>query len=178
VATGDYSHVQGKYNIPDSSSAHIVGNGSEAGRSNAHTLDWDGNAWFSGDVYVGSTSGTNKDNGSVKLVKETDLTVDNIDGLQDALENIDSNFEALAKNYYGTCGTIGHTTTKTASITGYTLKAGNIITIKFTSYVPDNATLNITSTGAKPIYYRGTAITAYTIEDGDSATFIYDGNYY
>jgi hypothetical protein len=39
-------------------------------RSNAHTLDWQGNAWYSGDVYVGSTSGTNKDEGSKKLATE------------------------------------------------------------------------------------------------------------
>jgi hypothetical protein len=51
--------------------AHIVGNGtSEDARSNAHTLDWEGNAWFQGDVYVGSTSGTNKDEGSKKLATE------------------------------------------------------------------------------------------------------------
>jgi hypothetical protein len=37
--------------------AHIVGNGTEESkRSNAHTLDWDGNAWFAGDIYVGGTS--------------------------------------------------------------------------------------------------------------------------
>lgn len=66
------SHVQGKYNVADSEEeyAHIVGNGSSAARSNAHTLDWDGNAWFSGDVYVGSTSGVNKDEGSKKLATE------------------------------------------------------------------------------------------------------------
>ena len=37
---------------------------------NAHTLDWDGNSWFAGDVYVHSTSGTNKDAGSKKLATE------------------------------------------------------------------------------------------------------------
>ena len=70
IAKGDYSHAQGIYNIQDDDSlyAHIVGNGSsDSSRSNAHTLDWNGNAWFQGDVYVGSTSGTNKDDGSVKL---------------------------------------------------------------------------------------------------------------
>ena len=69
TASGDYSHVQGKYNIDDNNYAHIVGNGySNDTCSNAHTLDWEGNAWFAGDVYVGSTSGTNKDEGSKKLV--------------------------------------------------------------------------------------------------------------
>ena len=71
-------HVQGEYNIADASTAvatergnyvHIVGNGTASNaRSNAHTLDWSGNAWFAGDVYVGSTSGTNKDEGSKKLI--------------------------------------------------------------------------------------------------------------
>ena len=68
IAQGNNQHVQGKYNIADTTSAHIVGNGSNSSnRSNAHTLDWNGNAWFAGDVYTGSTSGTNKDDGSVKL---------------------------------------------------------------------------------------------------------------
>jgi hypothetical protein len=67
TASGDNQHVQGKNNIIDTTSAHIVGNGSPSKRSNAHTLDWSGNAWFAGDVYTGSTSGTNKDDGSVKL---------------------------------------------------------------------------------------------------------------
>ena len=69
-ASGNNQHVQGKYNIEDTTSAHIVGNGSSSARSNAHTLDWSGNAWFSGDVYTGSTSGTNKDDGSKKLATE------------------------------------------------------------------------------------------------------------
>lgn len=58
-ASGDTQHVQGKYNIEDTENkyAHIVGNGSnEISRSNAHTLDWSGNAWFAGKVYVGGTS--------------------------------------------------------------------------------------------------------------------------
>lgn len=68
VAQGKNQHVQGIYNIEDTTSAHIVGNGGDNyNRSNAHTLDWSGNAWFAGDVYTGSTSGKNKDDGSVKL---------------------------------------------------------------------------------------------------------------
>lgn len=45
-------HVQGKCNIPDADGlyAHIVGNGSVDVLSNAHTLDWSGNAWFAGTV--------------------------------------------------------------------------------------------------------------------------------
>lgn len=83
-ARSNSQHVQGKYNISDSKDvyAHIVGNGKSTKRSNAHTLDWDGNAWFAGEVYVGSTEGINKDSGSVKLAKITDLDnkVDKIEG--------------------------------------------------------------------------------------------------
>ena len=52
-AIGENQHVQGKYNIedPDSKYAHIVGNGKyDISRSNAHTLDWEGNAWYAGTV--------------------------------------------------------------------------------------------------------------------------------
>ena len=73
IAASNYQHAQGKFNIEDTAStyAHIVGNGSStSARSNAHTIDWDGNAWFAGDVYVGSTSGKDKDDGSKKLATE------------------------------------------------------------------------------------------------------------
>ena len=74
VADGNNQHVQGKFNISDTTSLDIIGNGTDDdNRSNAYTLDKEGNAWYSGDVYVGSTSGTNKDDGSVKLAKITDI---------------------------------------------------------------------------------------------------------
>ena len=73
IAAGGAQHVEGVANIEDTSEAyiHIAGNGTLEARSNAHTLDWDGNAWYAGDVYVGSTSGTNKDEGSKKLATES-----------------------------------------------------------------------------------------------------------
>ena len=55
-AAGQHQHVQGRYNIEDTTNtyAHIVGNGQwssdDSKRSNAHTLDWDGNAWYQGTV--------------------------------------------------------------------------------------------------------------------------------
>jgi hypothetical protein len=71
IAKGNYQHVQGKNNIEDGLNryAHIVGNGDLETRSNAHTVDWDGNAWFAGDIYVG---GTSQDDGT-KLVKSTNV---------------------------------------------------------------------------------------------------------
>lgn len=81
TANGRSQHVQGEYNISNGNVlgqtrgtyAHIVGNGTSTKSSNAHTLDWSGNAWFAGDVYVGSTSGTNKDEGSQKLVNSNEV---------------------------------------------------------------------------------------------------------
>lgn len=74
TASGEYQHVQGKYNIKDANNsyAHIVGNGTGVtARSNAHTLDWDGNAWFQGNVYVG---GTGQDDAAAKrLLTEDDM---------------------------------------------------------------------------------------------------------
>ena len=52
IASSNHQHVQGKYNIEDSSGtyADIVGNGAPGRCSNAHTLDWEGNAWYSGTI--------------------------------------------------------------------------------------------------------------------------------
>lgn len=60
IAAGAYQHVHGSYNIEDTEKdagsnrhkyIHIVGNGNnEQNRSNAHTLDWSGNAWYQGTV--------------------------------------------------------------------------------------------------------------------------------
>lgn len=98
IADGNYSHasgngtwavgrsqtVIGEANLEDSATdaatrgtyAVIVGNGDmDAGEySNAATMDWEGNVWFAGDVYVGSTSGTNKDEGSKILATKPSMT--------------------------------------------------------------------------------------------------------
>jgi len=69
ITSSDAQHVQGRYNTEDADGkyASILGNGNgDANRSNAHTVDWNGNAWYAGEVTVG------KDR--VKLV--TQKTVD------------------------------------------------------------------------------------------------------
>ena len=56
IANKTGQHVQGKYNIDDTNKkyAHIVGNGTSTKRNNAHTLDWEGNAWYAGDIIAGT----------------------------------------------------------------------------------------------------------------------------
>ena len=62
VAAGKNQTAMGKFNVKDTSNLLIVGRGtSDTDRKNAHTLDASGNAWYAGDVYVGSTGGKNKD---------------------------------------------------------------------------------------------------------------------
>lgn len=110
--TGTYScgigqHVEGMYNIRDTvdaetsraTYAHILGNGTvdfNTGAytiSNAHTIDWDGNAWFAGDVYVGSKSGTNKDSCSYKLVTE-----DEASGTYATLSYVNTSFDIYSNS--------------------------------------------------------------------------------
>lgn len=83
TATHANQHVFGEYNVEDGSSAsaisrgnyvEIVGNGTGSdAKSNARALDWDGNEYLKGDLYVGcdedSTGGTKIDM-SVKADKE------------------------------------------------------------------------------------------------------------
>ena len=78
IASSENQHVQGKYNIKDTENkyAHIVGNGEynynteEEVRSNAHTLDWSGNAWFAGKVSVGTAPTENMDLTTKKYVDD------------------------------------------------------------------------------------------------------------
>ena len=72
IASSECQHVQGKFNIEDANGEYldIIGNGTASKRSNAATIDKNGNAWFLGDVYTGSNSGTHKDSGSRKLATE------------------------------------------------------------------------------------------------------------
>jgi hypothetical protein len=112
IADGDYSHasgngtwavgrsqtVIGEANLEDTAEnaatrgtyAVIIGNGDmDAGEfSNATTLDWAGNAWFAGDVYVGSTSGTNKDEGSIKLATVDEMNEAITTAIEVAFANI------------------------------------------------------------------------------------------
>lgn len=79
---------------------------------------------------------------------------------------------------YGTCANAESTVAKVVTLSNYVLTNGGYVSVKFTNGVPANATMNINSRGAKPIYYHGSAITAGIIKAGDVATFIYNGSQY
>ncbi len=111
IASTDFQHVQGRLNIEDTGRiyAHIVGNGiSDTERSNAHTLDWNGNAWYQGKLSQDGTPTEGKDLATKKYVDDSIATVnaDTIDNLHiwtgtqsqyDALGTKDSNTIYLIK---------------------------------------------------------------------------------
>ena len=78
----------------------------------------------------------------------------------------------------GTCSTEAATQEKTVTLQDYQLKKNGFVAVTFENDVPANATLNVNGKGAKPIYYKGAAITAGTIKASDTVTFVYDGTNY
>lgn len=71
-AAGEYQHVQGKHNVVDEANkfADIVGNGADIlNKSNAYALDWDGNLYLKGGVYVNCNSDST---GGTKLSLDVD----------------------------------------------------------------------------------------------------------
>ena len=74
IASSENQHVQGKLNIEDTENkyAHIVGNGtSNTARSNAHTLDWNGNGWYKGKLSQDGIPTEDKDLATKKYVDDT-----------------------------------------------------------------------------------------------------------
>lgn len=74
AASGDYSHAEGYGNIIDDEKKyiHIAGNGNAQRRSNAHTLDWNGVAWFQGRPQFG---GNAQDDGSQTVMANGDTSI-------------------------------------------------------------------------------------------------------
>ena len=80
---------------------------------------------------------------------------------------------------YGICSTAAGTAAKEVTITNFLLLKNMPITVKFSNTIAvASATLNITNTGAKPLYMDGSALYPYVIKAGMTATIIYDGTNY
>lgn len=87
IAGSPAQHVEGIANIEDTASTyiHIAGNGDWNARSNAHTLDWDGNAEFMGDVVAHGCSST-----------ETPISLINVNSLVQSLQETVGEIEDIA----------------------------------------------------------------------------------
>ena len=80
---------------------------------------------------------------------------------------------------YATCSTAAATAAKTVTCSGFYLATGSKITVKFTiTNTASSPTLNVNSTGAKPIYYRGSAISTGYLAANRTYTFVYNGTQY
>ena len=73
IASSPAQHVEGVANIEDTESQyiHIAGNGDWNARSNAYTLDWDGNGWYAGSVEATAIILRSSTEGSTKTFKIT-----------------------------------------------------------------------------------------------------------
>ena len=81
TASSRSQHVEGEYNRPDTAPdmysrgkyIHIAGNGeSDSNRSNAHTLDWNGVAWYQGRPQFG---GNSQDDGAQTVMANGDAEI-------------------------------------------------------------------------------------------------------
>lgn len=84
----------------------------------------------------------------------------------------DNSTHRIQPTLFATAG--GTSTALTAGINNFELAAGVYVNIKVGT-VDANATLNVNSTGAKPIYYNGAAINANTLSEDNIYTLIYTG---
>lgn len=95
--------------------------------------------------------------------------------------NLQNQIAALRKqtSLYGECSTAAATAAKTVSIPDFSLAVGAKATIKFVNgNTATGPTLNISSTGAKSLRYKGAAVPAGYITQNATIEVAYDGTYY
>lgn len=156
LASGDNQLVTGMGNIEDNNGdyAVIVGNGEEILRSNAYTLDWQGNGTFAGDVEDGNgnklsdcakpaditaaitTHNTNTSSHPRRMMNKGDITVDDVN--EGGAECIVGNVYKLSNS--GTILTEFGATDLDIDTTGFSIHAStsdSITTIKIYVESPD-----------------------------------------
>ena len=117
---------------------------------------------------VGNVAGSVTGNAGTATKWATKRTVDGVQ--MDGSANV---------HHYGACSTAAATAEKAVALTGFVLATGAVIRVKFTvTNTAANPTLNVNATGAKPVYYRGAAITAGTLAANRTYEFVYNGTQY
>ena len=173
TASGKYQHVQGKYNIEDTANkyAHIVGNGTaKNNKSNAHTLDWDGNGWYAGKLSQEGTPTEDKDLVTKKYVDDHSTNV--ADGFL-MNDQVNGN-KYLIQMKGGVLTSILLPTSisvDTSSLQGVTFMEGDAIdleTLTFMANYPDGTSSKITDT--KNISYTPSELTT----DVTQISFVYN----
>lgn len=164
TSTTAFRGDRGKIAYDHSKSAHAP---SDA-QKNVQT-DWNENSTTS-DAYLKNKPDSLPADGGNADTAEKLKTVRTIDGIEfDGSGNI---------KHIATCSTSASTTTKNVTITGFQLVNGATIAVKFTNgLLSGNNTLNVSGTGAKPIYYRGTNI-KNNIQKNTILELTYNGSYW
>lgn len=81
--------------------------------------------------------------------------------------------------HFAVCSTDASDKDKTVECNNFNLEIGSIIIVKWTNgNSADSPTLNVNSTGAKSIVYKGSNITSSQIAANSVYEFVYDGSSY
>lgn len=155
--TGSYTDLSNKPAIPTASNTFPKANGTAA--VGTETV-------FSRGDHVHPLQTTVSGNAGSATKLATARTIDGV------------NFNgSTAITHYGTCSTSSATTDKVVAVTGFVLITGAIVKVKFlATNTAVNPTLNVSNTGAKPIYYRGSAIATSYLKTNGIYEFVYNGN--
>ena len=170
IANHRSQHVFGEYNIADPSAemaynrgnyVEIVGNGTEDTRSNARTLDWDGNEWLAGKLTVGANPTNNMDVATKQYADgKVDKAGDTMTGAL-SMAGTDINLKTTSSSsddssdivwYYGN----GNEKARLWTNNEYTAESG----LNFRMYKKDGTSL---FSGTVPLRN-----TTYTVASGDS----------
>lgn len=116
-------------------------------------------------------------------VTATTAELNYVDGVTSSIQSqIDGKASSNHNHiYYGVCETAADTVAKTVTVDNFELVTGAMVIVKFiNSNSASSPTLNVNSTGAKPIYrYGTTAVSTGTTTTGWTAgavqMFVYDG---
>lgn len=130
-------------------------------------------------------AGTSSNYGHVRLSDDfsdaAHAADDSVAASQWALATLHAMIRDRIRNF-GVCSTAAATAAKVTSISGsepFQLLPGARVVVKFTvTNSAGSPTLNVNSTGAKPIFYRGSAISAGYLAAGRVYEFVYDGTNY
>lgn len=96
IASGNAQHVSGMFNRTDTAPLVIVGNGSsDSKRSNAFTLDREGNAWFAGDIEDGNGNALSDIAGEVMAIKNGMSAYATKDYVDNLIGTINSDIEEV-----------------------------------------------------------------------------------
>lgn len=132
-----------------------------------------------------------KSNGVDRIVMSTDAenadhatNASNADKASQAAQLINTrkidgiNFNGTADVlHYAVCATAADTAAKTVSINNFNLATGARVSVRFsTTNTAVNPTLNVSNSGAKPIFYNGSAITAGYLLADKVWDFVYDAD--